>query len=105
MTLLAAVAIVAAGSLLLRAVPLLTARHVPERLADAAGWAGLGVIAAMTVRGLLGPSPGCGLVTQLPALLAAGVGVLLAVRRVPTLIAVASGLGTYLLLAPLTSCS
>lgn len=95
MTVLLAVTVVGAGSLLLRLVPLLGSRRMPERLAEVAGWAGLAVIATMSVRAVLAiedPAvPGAPLV----AAMATTVGLLLALRGRSVLVAVAVGLSTY----------
>jgi hypothetical protein len=51
-TVLIAVLVVGAGSLFLRTAPLPGARHLPDRLTEAAGWAGIAVV-AITVRAVL----------------------------------------------------
>ena len=53
MSVLIAVAIVGAGSLVFRLAPLLGARRIPDRLTVLAGWAALSVLVAMTVRSVL----------------------------------------------------
>lgn len=53
MTAVVALVLVGAGSLAYRALPLLGAARVPETVSRFAGWAGLSVLAAVTVRGVL----------------------------------------------------
>lgn len=50
MSVLIAVLLVGAGSLVFRLAPLLCARRIPDRLTVVAGWAALSVLVAMTVR-------------------------------------------------------
>jgi len=99
MTVLIAVLVVGAGSLLFRAVPLLGARHLPDPLTNAAGLAGLAVIAALTVRAVLHHEDSA--VTAAPFVAAASiaVGLVLAFRGRSVAVAVGAGLATYLVLA------
>jgi branched-subunit amino acid transport protein len=53
MRVLLAVLVVGAGSLLLRLAPLLGAHRLPDRLSRVAGWAGVSVLAAFTIRAVL----------------------------------------------------
>ena len=99
MSVLIAVLVVGLGSLLFRAVPLVGAHRLPARLAEAAGFAGLAVIAAITVRSVLLHEDGTIAAAPLVAALAVGVGLLLAFRGRSVPIAVGAGLATYLLLA------
>ncbi len=99
MTVLLAVLVVGIGSFALRAAPLLGARHLPDRLTEAAGWAGLAVIAAITVRAVLRhhdtATPGAPLV----AAVAVAAGLWLAFRGRSVLLAVAVGCAAYVALA------
>jgi branched-subunit amino acid transport protein len=101
MTVLLAVLVVGAGSLAFRLGPLLGADRLPTSLTRVAGWAGVSMLAAVTVRTVLhheNPS--------LPAapLLGAGavaVCLVLTARGVSLLLAVAAGGATYLTAAAL----
>jgi branched-subunit amino acid transport protein len=102
MTVLLAVLAVGLGSLLFRLVPLLGAERLPEGLARAAGWAGLSVLAALTVRSVVthqdaSLSP----VTPAPvvAAVSVGLGLFLAYRGRSVLVAVASGAAAYVVIA------
>jgi branched-subunit amino acid transport protein len=53
MTTVVALVLVSAGSLVYRLVPLLGAGRVPEQVSRAAGLAGLAMLVAITVRGVL----------------------------------------------------
>jgi branched-subunit amino acid transport protein len=100
---LLAVTAVGALSLALRLVPLLGARLLPDRIAQLAGWAGLAVLAAITVRAVVNHRdaslPGA-LADAAPLLAAAALGVVLALayRGRSLLLAVGAGAGTYLVL-------
>jgi branched-subunit amino acid transport protein len=99
MSVLIAVVLVGAGSLVFRLVPLLGARRIPERLTVLAGWAALSVLVAMTVRGVLdhrdptvpGPVP--------LAAVSVGLGLLLAFHGRSALVAVVAGGSTYVVLS------
>ena len=99
MSVLVAVLVVGLGSLLFRAVPLVGAHRLPVRLAEAAGFAGLAVIAAITVRAVLHHQDVNISAAPLVAALAVGLGLLLAFRGRPVPVAVGVGLASYLLLA------
>ena len=103
MSVVIAVLVVGLGSLVFRAVPLVGAHRLPVRLAEAAGFAGVAVIAAITVRTVLHHQDSGVPVAPLVAALAVGVGLLLAFRGRPVPIAVAAGLTSYLLLSALSS--
>ena len=99
MNVVLAVAAVGAASLAFRLVPLLTGRQIPSGLARAAGWAGLSVIAGITVRStLLLEDPGVPL-APVAGLLAVLVGLLLAFRGGSVLLAVGAGCASYVVLA------
>jgi hypothetical protein len=99
MTVLVAVALVGAGSLVFRLAPLLGAGRIPDRVTVVAGWAALSVLVAMTVRGVLDHQdptvPGAVLV----AAAAVGLGLLLAFQGRSALVAVAAGGATYVVLS------
>ena len=103
MRVLLAVLVVGAGSLLLRLAPLLGARRLPDRLPRIAGWAGLSVLAAFTVRAVLGHhDPAVPGAPVLAALAVAG-GLFLAFRGRSLLFAVAAGTACYLVLSAAVS--
>ena len=99
MSVLIAVALVGAGSLVFRLVPLLGAHRIPDRLTVLAGWAALSVLVAMTVRSVLDhrdPTvPGAAFV----AAASVGLGLLLALHGRSVLLAVAAGGSTYVVLS------
>ena len=99
MSVLIAVALVGAGSLVFRLAPLLGARRIPDRLTVLAGWAAQSVLVAMTVRGVLehrdAGVPGAVLV----AAVSVGLGLLLALRGRSVLLSVAAGGSTYVVLS------
>jgi branched-subunit amino acid transport protein len=99
MTVLIAVLVVGAGSLLFRGAPLLGARHLPDSVTNAAGLAGLAVIAALTVRAVLHHEDAAVTAAPLVAAVSLGVGLLLSYRGRSVLVAVAAGLATYAVLA------
>ena len=103
MSVVIAVLVVGLGSLLFRAVPLVGAHRLPVRLAEAAGFAGVAVIAAITVRTVLHHQDGGVPAAPLAAALAVGVGLLLAFRGRPVPVAVGAGLASYLLLTAVAS--
>ena len=99
MTVLIAVLVVGAGSLLFRAAPLLGARHLPDPLTNAAGLAGLAVIAAMSTRAVLHHEDAGIPAAPVVAAVSIAAGLLLAFRGRSVQVAVAAGLATYLVLA------
>jgi branched-subunit amino acid transport protein AzlD len=105
MTVPLAVLVVGVGSLVFRLLPLLGARRLPERLTTVAGWTGLCLLAALTVRTVVqhqDPSlPDVPGVAPLLAAVSVGAGLLLAFRGRSTLLAVSAGGTTYVLLAAL----
>jgi branched-subunit amino acid transport protein len=99
MRVLLAVLIVGAGSLLLRLTPLLGAHRLPDRLSRVAGWAGVSVLAAFTIRAVLQHhDPGVP-IAPVVAGLAVGAGLFLAFRGRSLLVSVAAGTACYLVLA------
>jgi branched-subunit amino acid transport protein len=94
-----AVLAVGAASLAFRLVPLLTGRQIPAVLARGASWAGISVIAGITVRStLLLEDPGVPL-APLAAALSVALGFVLAFRGRPVLLAVGAGCASYVVLA------
>jgi hypothetical protein len=95
MTVLLAVAVVGAGSLFFRLAPLMGAHLLSDRLARVSGWAGLAVLAAISVRAVAlhrdDTVPGAPLLAPLLAALAVGTGLVLAHRGRSVLTSVASG--------------
>jgi branched-subunit amino acid transport protein len=96
MNVLLAVLVVGTGSFLLRVVPLVGARRLPDRVAAFAEYAGMAVLAAIVVRAVVlhrDPGvPGAPLV----ALVATASGLLVAYRGRSVLTSVATGAATYL---------
>ena len=99
MSVLLAVLVVGAGSLVFRAAPLLSARHLPDPLTKAAGLAGLAVIAALSTRAVLHHEDAAVTAAPFVAATALGLGLLLAFRGRSVPVAVAAGLATYVVLA------
>ena len=99
MSVVLAVLAVGIGSIGFRLVPLVTGRQVPPTMARAAGWAGLAVIAGITMRStLLLRDPSFSL-APLVALVAVTVGFVLAFRGRSVLVAVGAGCASYVVLA------
>jgi hypothetical protein len=95
---LLAVLAVGAGSMAFRLVPLLTGRQIPATLARGASWAGLAVIAGITVRStLLLHDPSIAF-APVVALLAVTTGFVLAFRGHSVLVAVAAGGASYVVI-------
>jgi branched-subunit amino acid transport protein AzlD len=99
MTVLLAVAMVGAGSVVFRLAPLLGAGLIPHRLTVLAGWAGLSVLVAMTVRAVLRYQDPAVPAASLVAAASVGLGLVLAFRGRSVLLAVALGALAYLLLS------
>ena len=99
MNVVLAVAVVGAGSLFFRLAPLMGAHLLSDRLARLSGWAGLAVLAAISVRAVVlhrdDTVPGAPLL----AALAVGTGLVLAHRGRSVLTSVASGAAVYLALS------
>jgi branched-subunit amino acid transport protein len=102
MTVLLAVLAVGAGSLLFRVGPLLGANRLPDRLPVVAGWAGLSVLAAITVRSVLHHEDAGVPAAPLLAALAVGSCLVLAFRGRSLLVATGVGGAAYVALAALT---
>jgi branched-subunit amino acid transport protein len=103
MTTLLAVLVVGAGSLLFRLAPLLGAARMPDRLPRLAALAGMSVLAAVTVRGVLGHRDEAVSASTLVAAVAVATGLLLSARGKPLLLSLAAGAATYLVLGALAA--
>lgn len=99
MSVLLAVLAVGAGSLLFRLAPLLGAHRLPDPLTRAAGWAGLSVLSAITVRAVAGHHDPAVPAAPLLAAVCVGIGLYLAFRGRSLLLAAAAGAGSYLVLS------
>ena len=91
-----AVLVVGLGSLAFRLVPLVAARRVPARLSTVAGWAGVAVLAAYTVRAVLQHHDPAVPAASLVAAIAVGAGLVVAVRRGSVLLAIGACAAVYL---------
>ena len=99
MTTLVALLLVGAGSFTYRLLPLLGAARVPEAVSRVAGWAGVSVLAAVTVRGVLHHHD-----RSIPwavpvAVVALAVALAVAVRGRGILVVLGAGAGTYVALS------
>lgn len=99
MTTVIALVLVGAGSLAFRLLPLLGAARVPEAVSRAATWAGLSVLVAVTVRGVLHHQDGSIPWPVAVALVSVGLGLAVAARGRSTLVVLGVGAGTYLVLS------
>ena len=98
-----ALVIVGAGSLAYRLLPLLGAARVPEPVSRAAGWAGLSVLAAVTVRGVLHHEDGSIPWAVPVALVSVTLALVVAARGRHLLVVLAVGAGGYLALSALVA--
>ncbi len=99
MNVVLAVLAVGASSLAFRFVPLLTGRQIRVALARGATWAGLAVIAGITVRSTLLLRDPAAPLAPVIAPLAVTVGFVLAFRGRSVLVAVGAGCASYVVLA------
>ena len=99
MTTVIALALVGAGSLAFRLLPLLGAARVPEAVSRAASWAGLSVLVAVTVRGVLNHQDASIPWPVLVALVSVTLGLAAAARGRSTLLVLGIGAGSYLALS------
>lgn len=99
MTTLLALLIVGLGSLGYRLLPLLGATRMPESVSRTAGWAGMSVLAAITVRGVLHHRDDTIPWAVPVALISVGLGLVLAAQGRPTLVVLGAGAGSYLTLS------
>lgn len=96
-----ALLLVGAGSLAFRALPLLGAARVPERVSTVAGWAGLSVLVAVVVRTVLHHED-ASVPWAVPfAVVSVGLGLALAARGRPPLVVLGAGAASYALLSTL----
>ena len=103
MTTVVALLLVGIGSIAYRLLPLLGAARVPEPVSRVAGWAGLSVLTAVTVRGVL-EHRDASIPWALPvAVVSVALGLVVAARGRPILVVLAVGAGSYLLLSALVS--
>lgn len=101
MTTVVALLLVGAGSLAFRALPLVGATRVPEAVSRVAGWAGVSVLTAVAVRGVLGHRDDS-IPWALPvAVASAAAALLVAARGRGMLVVLGVGAGTYLALSAL----
>jgi branched-subunit amino acid transport protein len=99
MTTVLALLLVGIGSLAYRSLPLLGASRLPDHVTRTAGWAGVAVLAAVTVRGVLNHRDDS-IPWALPvAVVSIGLGLLLAARGRPVPVVLAVGAVTYLALS------
>lgn len=99
MTTVLALLLVGVGSLAYRLLPLLGAARMPEHVARVAGWAGVSVLAAVTVRGVLHHRDDS-IPWAIPvAVVSVGVGLAVAARGRSTPVVLAVGATTYLVLS------
>ena len=99
MTTVIALALVGAGSLAFRLLPLLGAARVPETVSRSASWAGLSVLVAVTVRGVLHHQDASIPWPVLVALVSVVLGLAAAARGRSTLVVLGIGAGSYLVLS------
>lgn len=97
MSVLLAVVVVGAGSLVFRLAPLLSPRHLPEWLTQGTAWAGMAVIAGISVRSVLLHEDAT--IPSAPALAAVSVlaGLVMAYRGRSVLVAVGVGVSAYVI--------
>jgi branched-subunit amino acid transport protein len=95
MTTVVALVLVGAASMAFRLAPLLGASRLPEQAARTAGWAGLGVLVAITVRAVLHhDAPGVDVPVAVAAV-AVGCGLLQAHRGRSIPVVLLSGAAVY----------
>jgi branched-subunit amino acid transport protein len=99
MTTLLALLIVGAGSLAFRALPLVGAARIPDEVSRVAGWAGVAVLTAVAVRGVLEHRDGSIPYAVPVAVVATAVALTAAVRGRSMLTVLGIGAGSYLVLA------
>lgn len=99
MTTIVALLLVGLGSISYRLLPLLGAGRLPEGVSRAAAWAGLSVLAAVTVRGVLHHRDDSTPWAVPIALVSVALGLVVAARGRPVLVVLAVGAGSYLALS------
>ncbi len=103
MNVVLAVLAVGLGSLAFRLVPMLSGRQVPAPLARGAGWAGMAVIAGMTVRATVQHEDSSIPFAPVVALVAVTVCFVLAFRGRSVLLAVGAGCASYVVVGALVA--
>lgn len=103
MSVLLAVLAVGGGSVLFRLAPLLGAHRLPDGLTRVAGWAGLSVLTAITVRAVAAHHDAGVPAAPLLAAVSVATGLCLAYRGRSLLVAAATGAGCYLVLTAVLS--
>lgn len=103
MTTVVALLLVGAGSLVYRLLPLVGAARVPEAVSTVAGWAGVSVLAAVAVRGVLHHQDDTIPWAMPVAVVSVGIGLAVAARGRGMLVVLAVGAGSYLALSALVS--
>lgn len=98
-TTVVALLLVGVGSVAYRLLPLLGAARVPEPVSRAAGWAGMSVITAVVVRGVLNHRDDSIPWAVPVAVLSVALGLTLAARGRGALVVLAVGAGSYLALS------
>lgn len=101
MTTVMVILIVSIGSLLFRLAPLLGASRVPDSFSRTATWAGLSVLTAITIRGVLHHQDDGTPAATLVAAISVGLGLLLTASGRSILVVLAVGTGSYLALSTL----
>lgn len=96
MNLVLALTVVSVGSVLLRTVPLLGARALPDAVAETAGWAGVAVLAALATRAVAHHQDAAVALAPLVAAAAVGIGLVVVARSRSLLLGVAVCVAGYL---------
>ena len=102
MTTVVALLLVGAGSLAFRALPLLGATRLPDAVSTVAGWAGVSVLTAVAVRGVLDHRDDSIPWAVPVAVTSTAVAMAVAARGRGMLVVLSMGAGTYLALSTLT---
>jgi branched-subunit amino acid transport protein len=102
-TVLLAVIVVGVGSLLVRVVPLLGARRLPDRLSRLAGLAGVSVLAALTVRAVVLHEDASVADAPVHAFVAVALSLFVAFTGRSVLVAMSMGVAAYVLLSAATA--
>jgi branched-subunit amino acid transport protein len=105
MTTVVALVLVGVGSVAFRLFPLLGAARVPETVSTVAGWAGLSVLCAVTVRGVLNHQDHTIAWAAPVAAVSVGVGLVVAARGKGMLLVLVVGAATYLSLSTVVAAS
>lgn len=99
MTTILALVVVSLGSLAFRLAPLLGAGRIPDGAARVAGWAGVSVLAAITVRSVLHHQDAATPAVTLVAAVSAAIGLHLALRGRSMLTVLVAAVVSYSALA------